>query len=147
MFIGFAQRARDRRGPHQGSSLVPHKGLEPSGRTLDPFSAATLARPVVPDPSLPADNKIIGSAFQLVLIPDLFADGGPIVFVEVFQFVDKRITLLDAREWEIPEQMINEGMKTGTSERYLLGFHAIHFQSENIKTKYIKYAEYAEYTE
>ena len=71
---------------------------------LDPssFSAATLVRPVVPNRSLPADYEIVGSAFHLVLIPDLFADGGPNVFVEVLLFVDKRIPLLDARQLNIP---------------------------------------------
>ena len=82
--------------------LVTHYSPDPFGRTLEPCCGATLVRPVVPNPSLAADDEIVGSAFQLVLIPDLFADGGPIVFVEVFQFVEKRITLLDAREWEIP---------------------------------------------
>jgi hypothetical protein len=60
-----------------------------------------------------AFNEIVGSAFQLVLIPDLFALDAPIVFGQVLQFFKKRITLLDAREWEIPEQMVNAGMETG----------------------------------
>jgi hypothetical protein len=54
---------------------------------------------VVPNPSLPADDETVGSAFQLVLIPDLFALDAPIALGQVLQFFKKRITLLDAREF------------------------------------------------
>jgi hypothetical protein len=58
---------------------------------------------------------------------------------------DKRIALLDAGEWEIPEQMVNEGMETGTNERYFLGSHAILFQTKNMTSECDVYGEYAEY--
>ncbi len=110
---------------------------------LDPRGGATLVWPVVPNQSLPANDEIVGSAFQLVLIPDLFTLDAPIVFGQVLQFFKKRITLLDAREWEIPEQIVNEGMETGPCERYFLGSHAILLQSKNMTSRYIKYDEYA----
>ncbi len=97
------------RGPHQGSSLVTHKGLEPIGWTLNPRGNATLVWPVVPNPCLPADDEIVGSAIQLVLISDLFALDAPLVLGQVLQFFEQRISLFDAREWKIPEQMVNEG--------------------------------------
>jgi hypothetical protein len=78
-----------------------------------------------------------------VLIPDLFTLDAPIIFCQFLQFFKKRITLLDAREWEIPEQMVNEGMETCPYEQYFLGSHAILLQSKNMKSRYIKYDEYA----
>jgi hypothetical protein len=105
---------------------------------------------VVPNPSLPADDEIVGSTFQLVLVPDLFALDAPIVLGQVLQFLEKRITLLDsleAREWETPGQMVNENMEASTNERYFLGSHTILFQSKNMTSRCIKYDEYAEYTE
>jgi hypothetical protein len=95
------------RGPHQGSSLVTHKGLEPIGWTLNLRGNATIW-PVVPNSCLPADDEVIGSAIQLVLITDLFALDAPIVLGQVLQFFEKRISLLDARAWKIQEQMVNE---------------------------------------
>ncbi len=106
---------------------------------------------MVPNPSLPADDEIVGSTFQLVLVPDLFALHAPIVLGQVLQFLEKRITLLDsleAREWETPEQMVNENMEASTNERYyFLGSHTILFQSKNMTSRYIKYDEYEEYAE
>ncbi len=82
--------------------------------TLDPQGNATLVWPVVPNPCLPADDEIFGSAIQLVLISDLFALDVPIVLGQVLQFFEKRISLPDARERKIPEQMVNEGLESGT---------------------------------
>jgi hypothetical protein len=53
--------------------------------------------------------------------------------------IELSIPLLDARECEIPEQKVNQGMKPGTNERNFLGCQAILLQS---KSKYVKYAEY-----
>ncbi len=81
---------------HQGSSIfVTHKGLEPFCRTFNPRGSATLVWSVVPNPCLPADFDIVDSAFQLVLIPELFALDAPIVLSQVLQLFEKRITLLD----------------------------------------------------
>jgi hypothetical protein len=103
---------------------------------------------VVPNPCLPAnpaDNEIVGSAIQLVLISDLFALDSPIVLCQVLQFFEKRISLPDAREWKIPEQMVNEGLESCPNERYFLGNHTILLQSKNMTLKSIKYDKYAEY--
>jgi hypothetical protein len=135
------------RGPHQGSSLVTHNGPEPFCRTLDPQGDATLVWPVVPNPCLPADAKIVGSSIWLVLISDLFTLDAPIVLRQVIQLFDKSIALLDAGKWEISEQMVDEGMETGTNERYFLGGHAILFQTKNMTSEYEEYEEYAEYEE
>jgi hypothetical protein len=102
---------------------------------------------VVPNPCLPADDEIVGSVIQLVLIPDIFALDAPIVLGQVLQFFEKRISLLDAREWKIPEQMVNQGLESCPDERYFLGSHAILLQSKNMTLKYIKYDKYAEYAE
>jgi hypothetical protein len=102
---------------------------------------------VVPYPCLPANDEIVGSAIQLVLIPDIFALDAPIVLRQVLQFFEKRISLLDAREWKIPEQMVNEGLESGPDERHFLGSNTILLQSKNITSIHIQYAEYAEYAE
>ncbi len=75
-----------------------YKGLEPIGWTLDTQGYATLVWPVVPYPSLPADDEIVGSVIQLVLIRDLFALDAPFVLGQVLQFFKKGISLLDTRE-------------------------------------------------
>ena len=113
----------------------------------DPRGVATLVWPVVPYPCLPANDEIVGSAIQLVLIPDIFALDAPIVLRQVLQFFEKRISLLDAREWKIPEQMVNEGLESGPDERHFLGSNTILLQSKNITSIHIQYAEYAEYAE
>jgi hypothetical protein len=41
--------------------------------------------------------------------------------------------------------MVNEGMKTGTNERYFPGSHAINFQTKNMTSEYEEYEEYGEY--
>jgi hypothetical protein len=84
---------------------------------------------------------------QLVLIPDIFALDAPIILSQVLQFFKKRVSLLDAREWKIPEQMVNEGLESGPNERHFLGRHTILPQSKNMTSIYTKYAEYAEYAE
>ncbi len=85
-------------GLHQGSSHITHNCTEPIGRTLDPRGDATLVWPVVPNPCLPANNEIVGSMMQLVLIPDIFSLDAPIVLSQVLQILKKRVSLLDARE-------------------------------------------------
>ncbi len=74
---------------YQGSSLVTHNGPAPIGWTLDTLGNATLVWPVVPNPCLPADYDIVGSAIQLVLILNLFALDAPIVLGQVLQFFKK----------------------------------------------------------
>jgi hypothetical protein len=102
---------------------------------------------LVSNPCLPADDEIVGSAIHLVLIPDVFELDAPIVLGQVLQFFEKRISLLDAGEWKIPEQMVNEGLESGPNERYFLGSYTILLQSKNITLKLINYEEYAEYAE
>jgi hypothetical protein len=69
---------------------------------------------------------------QIVLIPDLFALDAPITLQvgQVLQFFEKRISLLDAREWKIPEQMVNEGLESCPDERYFLRRNTILLQSK-----------------
>ncbi len=59
--------------------LNAHNGFEHVG-------SATLVWPAVPNPSLPADNEIVGSTFQLVLVPDLCTLNAPIVLCQVLHF-------------------------------------------------------------
>ena len=132
-----------------GRIRVTHNSPEPIqvGWMLDPQGDATLVWPVVPNPCLPADNEIVGSVMQLVLIPDIIALHAPIVLGQVLQFFEKRISLLDAREWKIPEQMVNEGLESGPYERHFLGSNTILLQSKNITSIHIKYVEYAKNAE
>jgi hypothetical protein len=71
-------------------------------------------------------------AIQLVLILDLFALDAPIVLSQVLHFFEKRISLPDARERKIPEQMVNEGLESCSNERYFLGSHTIFLQTKNM---------------
>jgi hypothetical protein len=43
--------------------------------------------------------------------------------------------MLDSREWQIPEQMVIEGMEARTDERNFLGCHAILLQSKKHQTQ------------
>ncbi len=76
---------------------------------LHPWGSVTLVWQVVHMPSLPSDNDtgIVASTLQLVLVAvlasELMALGIPISRVHhVFQIIQKKISLLKTREWQIP---------------------------------------------
>jgi hypothetical protein len=64
----------------------------------------------------------------------------------VLQMIQKRICLLDLREWQILEQMANQVIGARTDERYFLGCLAILVGPEkNNAYKHVENEEYAEY--
>jgi hypothetical protein len=91
---------------------------------------------VVPNPCLPADDEIVGSAIQLVIISDLFALDAPIVLGQVLQFLEKRISLSDAREkFENQNKWSTKAWNPAPYEKYFLGNHTILLQSKKMTSK------------
>jgi hypothetical protein len=74
------------------------------------------------NPSFPSVNEIVSSTLQQVLVPDLLALGVPISSCDVPQIFQRRNSLLDAGEWQIPVHVVNKGIEALSNERYFLSF-------------------------
>jgi hypothetical protein len=95
---------------HQSNS-VTHDRREPVGKALLPRGAAALVLPILHNPSFPSVNEIVASTLQQVLIPERLALGVPISSSNILQIFQHNSSLLDAREWQISEQvLIPEGI-------------------------------------
>jgi hypothetical protein len=84
------------------------------------------------NPSFPSEsvNEIIASTLQQMLVPDLLALGVQISSCDALQIFQHRSSLLDALEWQIPEDVVNKGIEARSDERYFLGSLTILLQSD-----------------
>jgi hypothetical protein len=95
------------------------------------------------NPSFASVNKIVASTLQQVPVPELLTLGVPISRGNVLQIFQHISSLLDTREWQIPEQVGNKGIEALSNERYFLGSLTILLQFDTTTHKYNKYAECA----
>ncbi len=152
-FVGFAQRARDRRGPHQGvgciraahssrarvlSPLAGRSILEAMPPLFGPWSLIHTFQPTMR--SLGARSSLCSSLISSRLMLQSSS-------VRACNSSTREFPCLTLGNGKIPEQMVNEGLESGPDERYFLRSHTILLQSKNMTSKYIKYDEYAEYAE